>query len=566
MERFLRVNMTELKVQVEEASEKYRFYGGRSLIARLLTDEVDPRCEPLGPYNKIIFAPGLLGGTTAPCSYRLSVGAKSPLTGGIKESNGGGIAGGTIARLGYKGIIVEGLAEKNGPYILEVDETGGRLIPAPEYGGLGVYEATEKLIDRFGHRAIILIGPAGEMRLRASGVASTDKDGIPSRYAGRGGLGAVMGAKGLKAIVLAPGEMRKLYDKAGFQRAVRELVELLRKTPQTSEIYTKYGTAAALRVTNEVGGLPTRNFRAGSFEGADELDGYALYDVIRARGGVGTPTHACMPGCPIRCSNIFPDETGERVIVSPLEYETICLLGTNLDIGSFDEIAELNYLCNDYGLDTLDVGGALAICMDEGLIPWGDFQRVKEVLAEIPKGTMFGRVIGSGTEITGRVLGSRRIPAVLGQGMPAYEPRGFKGLGVTYATSPMGADHTAGNTLRVQIDHHRPEGQADASKAAQLGSVIWDFLGCCMFVGPAVGAKREYVVNLVNTALGWQWTEEDILNLCRETLRLERSFNRGAGIDPQSQRIPEFMYYERQETTGEIFDVSDKELSWVRDV
>ncbi|MEW5865974.1 MAG: aldehyde ferredoxin oxidoreductase C-terminal domain-containing protein [Bacillota bacterium] len=557
----LRIDMQNLEVRREAPCEAHRMRGGRSFIAHTLLKEVEPDSNPLGRRNKLILLPGVLGGTAAPCSGRLSAGGKSPLTGGIKESNAGGLAGHKLARLGIKALIFEGKPAHRGDlYLFLLGRGSQELIPCPELRGLGVYESAGRLRERYGRNAgVILIGPAGEMQLTAGGIANTDIDGEPSRYCGRGGLGALMGSKGIKAVIIDDGGARapESYDKKRFSEAVREVARLIRETPQTAQVYRDWGTAALVAITNALGALPTRNFSTGSFEGAERISGEALRDLILERGGL--TTHACMPGCPIGCSNLVPRKDGSK-LVSPLEYETIGLLGANCGIDDLDAIGEMNRLCNDLGVDTIDVGGAVGIAMEAGLVRFGDSAGAIELIREIGKGTVLGRVIGHGGALTARVLGVTRVPAVKGQIMPAYEPRGIKGLGVTYSTSAMGADHTAGNTVRAQIDHHSPEGQVEASRKAQLTAVIYDSLGICLFVGAAVKSRIDLLADLVSAHLGIPCSTEELLALARQTLAAEREFNRRAGLTRVHDRLPEYFREELNPAAGTVFDVSDEEL------
>ncbi|MEW6230550.1 MAG: aldehyde ferredoxin oxidoreductase C-terminal domain-containing protein, partial [Bacillota bacterium] len=217
-------------------------------------------------------------------------------------------------------------------------------------------------------------------------------------------------------------------------------------------------------------------------------------------------------------------------------------------------------LCNDLGVDTIDVGGAVGIAMEAGLIRYGDSAGAIELIREIGKGTVLGRVIGHGGALAARVLGVTRVPAVKGQIMPAYEPRGIKGLGVTYSTSAMGADHTAGNTVRAQIDHHSPEGQVEASRKAQLTTVIYDSLGICLFVGAAVRSRIDLLADLVSAHLGVSCSAEGLLTLAGQTLAAEREFNLRAGLTRAHDRLPEHFREEVNPAAGTVFDVCDEEL------
>ncbi|MDI3280432.1 MAG: aldehyde ferredoxin oxidoreductase N-terminal domain-containing protein, partial [Bacillota bacterium] len=299
MRRLLRVDMTKREAVFEEAPEKYRLLGGRALTSRIVADEVPPTCHPLGPHNKVVFAPGLLTGTTAPSSGRLSVGGKSPLTGTIKETNAGGITAQQLANLGIQAIIVEGERPDGNWYLLVVDEGGARLLAAPHLAGLGCYELNQRLWAEYGQGCgVISIGPAGEMRMAIAGVSTNDSEGHPGRYAGRGGLGAVMGAKGLKAIVVKSRHIFEapVQNKEAFKEAVQRLNKALSEHAVTGQVLPSLGTAALVNVINEAGGLPTRNFSAGRFEEALKTGGEAMAEAVKQRGGKGVMGHTCHPG------------------------------------------------------------------------------------------------------------------------------------------------------------------------------------------------------------------------------------------------------------------------------
>lgn len=560
LNKIIRVNMTAPEIKLEKLPES-RMLSGRALTSRIVFDEVIPTVDPLGPHNKLVIACGLLAGTGLSGANRLSVGAKSPLTGGIKESNAGGIAAFKMARLGIRSIIVEGMPVNGGPYVLIIDNKGPRLEKAGDLSMLGVYEKAARIYSRHGSRVgVILIGPAGERRQLTAGITNNDPDGVPGRYCGRGGLGAVMGSKGLLAVILDDSGVSPELpaNKEAFKNSVKEIARWIKETPQTAEVFPKYGTAAMLNNTNTIGALPTRNFSTGRFDGAEKINGYAVHDTIVARGGKGTPTHACMPGCLIRCSNVFPGVNG-NAIVSPLEYETIGMLGSNCGIDDLDAIARMNYLCNDFGVDTIDVGCALGVVMEAGIVPFGDSASAVSLVEEIGRDTMMGKILASGVVTAGRVFGVRRIPAVKGQGMAAYDPRGMKGIGVTYATSPMGADHTAGNTARASVRHNIKDGQVEASRGAQVGAALFDSLGICLMLGAGI-KDRGILAQMVSDRYGLKVSLDDLLKTASETLALEREFNRKAGITAAHDRLPEFFYEEVNPASDSVFDIFEEEL------
>lgn len=563
MDKLLRVHMGAKTVAVEPLPEAYRHLGGRALTSRILLDEVDPTCEPLGPRNKLIFAPGLLAGTTVSSSNRLSVGCKSPLTGGIKEANSGGQTALLLAQRGYRAIIVEGQAPPGDWSMLIIHPDGrAELAPAGYLVGLGNYEAAARLQESFGRKAAIaLIGVAGEMRLNLAGVATTDPEGRPSRFAARGGVGAVMGAKGLKALVVLPDGWQAVApaDPEGWKTSMQAYHRALREHPSTAKRFPELGTASTLEVVNSFGGLPTRNFSSGRFELVDRISGAYMRELILQRGGAGTPTHACMTGCAIRCSNVFPDPEG-REVVSPMEFETNALMGSNLGIGDFDAIARFTRLCNDIGIDTIETGGALGVYMAAGLAEFGDEEQIVTLLEEIRRGSVTGRLLGAGAATVGKVLGVTRVPVVKGQTMAAYDPRVIKGNGVTYATSPMGADHTAGNTIAAKVDHLDPRGKVALSRQVQIASTILDFLGLCNFSRGPMEMNPEAFLGLFNARTGQNWNLAQLEQLARNVIQWEIEFNRRAGFTPAHDRIPEWMRETRLPPHDAVWDIPDEEL------
>ena len=542
--------------------------GGRGLLARILLDEVDATCEPLGRANKLIFAPGLLVGHMLSSTDRISVGGKSPLTGGIKEANAGGRTGLHLAMMGIKALIVEDQPEEAGFWVLHLSLEGAKWERADELVGLGVYETVPRLTEKYGDKvALALIGPGGEMQMKAAGVQNIDKDRVPSRIAARGGLGAVMGSKGLKAIVFdhAGGQKPPIVDPEAFKVARKDYTKAVLEHPQ-SATYRDYGTAAMAHMSDGFGGLPTRNFSDGHFEHVDDISGETLRDFILERGKPSDPSHACMAGCTIKCSNIFGGEDG-RIIVSPLEYETIGLMGSNLGISSLETVGRLNWEVNDLGLDSIEIGAALGVAAEAGLMQFGDGERALELLDEIRKGTELGRVLGDGAAATGEKYGIERVPVVKRQAMSAYEPRAIKGTGVTFATSPQGADHTCGLTIRAKIDHLDPKGQVELSRNTQYNMAGYDTLGACLFAGFGYAATPEgVVVRLLRARYGWDDLPDNILaELGKETIKLEREFNRRAGFTAKDDRLPDWMREEPLPPHNAVFDVSEDELDHIFD-
>jgi aldehyde:ferredoxin oxidoreductase len=582
MAKLLRVNMANRTAELQDVPEAYQYLGGRGLTSTIIHDEVDPLCHPLGPSNKLVFAPGIVTGTAAPTSARISVGGKSPLTGGIKEANAGSTFPPAQAALGIKAIIVEGQPADKGKWWLahvtwnwSQQQPTVEFLPADEYAGRDLYEVFPELFERFGKVSIAGIGVAGEYLYGNSGIVFDDQEGRPARYAGRGGLGAVMGSKGLKFIIVdrkgAPGV--ELANKEVFEGGRKKLTSALMSHAITKPkgALNSYGTAVLVNIINEAGALPTRNFSSGRFEGAAKIAGEAIFEGNKERLGKELYNHACSPGCIIQCSNTWYKENGEEH-VSCIEYESIWGLGANLGIDDLDVGAELVRLCNAYGLDTIEAAGALGVAMEGGLAEFGDGEKAIELMHEMGKGTPIGRILGAGTATAARTLGVKRAPVVKGQSMPAYEPRAIKGIGMTYAISTMGADHTSGYTIAPEIlGVIEKVDQFDRDKAElvrnfQYATAFIDSSGHCLFIAFAIldiASGFEGVVEECNGVLGTQWTMDDVNRIGKEIINRELAFNRAAGFSKEDDRMPEFMTYETLPPHNVVWDVPDETLDAV---
>jgi aldehyde:ferredoxin oxidoreductase len=572
MRKILRVDVGKGTAVFEDLPGDWNLRGGRSLTSSIIAKEVDPKADPLGPDNKIVFAPGLLSGTTSPNSSRLSVGAKSPLTGGIKEANVGGQAAQRLAKVGVGAIIVQG-DPGDKKYLLHVSKDGAKLEDGASYWGMANYECADALRAKYGEKvATIQLGPAGELGYRNSTVAVTDPEGNPARHAGRGGVGAVMGARGLKAVVVddSGAERPPIVDKERFDAARKTLTDGLRSHPVTSQGLPNYGTAILINIINEAGGLPTRNFSLGRFDRAENISGETLHQNCEDRGG--RREHACMTGCVVHCSNVYNDADGNYVS-SGVEYESIWALGANCDNDDLEAIARMDRLCDELGLDTIEMGDTFAVAMEGGALPWGDAARMIELFEDIRKGTEMGRKLGNGTVHAGKEFGVSRIPAVKGQGIPAYDPRAVKGIGVTYATSTMGADHTSGyavatNILKVggDVDPLTAEGQCPLSNGLQQATVLFDSAGLCVFLAFAALDQPDSLAaipEMISAMYGVPFGLENIGPYGESLLALERDFNRGAGFTAEDDRLPEFFETEKLPPHNVVWDVSDEELNQV---
>ncbi len=572
MDKILRIDMGAEggPTTTVEPVDQYAGLGGRAMTSIVVSKEVDPLCHPLSAANKLVFAPGLLTGTAASTSGRISVGCKSPLTGGIKEANAGGQAGQALARLGYAAVIVEGAPAGDDLWTIKIDQGGVSFKVDNSLKMTGTYATVEKLVSEYGSKVtFMVIGQAGEMKLAGASIAACDRELRPTRHMGRGGVGAVMGSKKIKAFILDESgtSLRQPLHPERFKAAAKIFNDGLRSHGVSGQGLPLFGTNVLTNILNEVGGYPTRNFSSGQFEGATKISGETQAATMTERGGEAT--HACHRGCIIQCSGIYNDATG-KYVSKQAEYETVWSHGGHCGIDDLDVIQKLDRMDDDFGLDTIETGVAIGVAMEGGLLPFGDGEGAIRVLAEVGEGTPLGRIIGSGAAATGRAFGVSRVPVVKNQALPAYDPRSVQGIGVTYATTPMGADHTAGyavtaNVLKVGgfIDPLQTEGQVDLSRALQINTAVIDSSGMCLFVAfPVIDQPETFTafVELVNSFYG---IEADVTAFGQQILSAERDFNARAGFTAIDDRLPRFFETEPLAPHNVTFNVTHEELDSV---
>ena len=568
-DKIFRVNMSDLSTKVEEVPEAWMGLGGRGLTSTIVAAEVVPTCHPLGKHNKLVFAPGLLSGTPAANSGRLSCGAKSPLTGTIKEANAGGTSAQMLAKLGVKALIIEGKpADASKWYSLNVNADGVTIKEETEVVGMGNFATVQTLNERLGAKVgVITIGPAGEMRMTGANISVKDPDSH-MRSNGRGGLGAVMGSKQIKFISVEPTDQKvAIADPEAFKVANRTFAKALVDNP-ISKALAQYGTNVLVNIINEAGGLPTKNFTQGQFEGHEAVSGETMYDTIVARGG--KPKHNCHPGCVIQCSQIYADVNGGYK-TSGFEYETIWALGADCCIDNLDYVAEADNLMDDIGLDSIEIPVAFGVAMEAGVLKFGDGAELCRILKEeVAKGTALGRIIGNGAGAVGRAFGITRVPVVKNQAIPAYDPRAIKGIGITYATSTQGADHTMGYTIATNIlgvggklDPLSKEGQVELSRNLQIATAAIDSTGMCLFIAFAAlddATCLPALIDLINARYGIGLVADDVTNLGKYILKTEHEFNLAAGFTNKDDRLPEFFAEEPIAPHNVVWDITDEAI------
>ncbi len=545
MRHYHHIDLSTRQIRTEELEGEDIVRAGRYLIAKTLSERNLGGVDPLSPENLLIFSAGPFAGTNFSNANRVSVGCKSPLTQGIKEANGGGTFAFALGQLKIAGLNLEGASDSW--TMIHFTKAGDiEFLDAADYMGMGNFETAAKLHERFGKKvSLALCGPVGEYQGLLSGIAFSDVDLRPSRLAARGGVGAVMGSKKVKAIIVDLDRMPPLHERKKVMSAVKEYRKMLDAEPAI-QAFQKTGTAMVADYTNHVGGIPVRNFTGGQAidteTGKFKLGGDFLREQNLARGG--EQTHACMPGCIIQCSNVYADADGNEV-VSPIEYETIGLLGTNCGLEDPDDLAKLNYQANDLGIDTIELGGTIGVLMDAGKGDFGDVDFMHGVLDDIRAGNEAGRLYAKGTAQVGKALGVTRIPVIKRQAISAYDPRVIEVTGLTMMLTAQGADHTAGNLPSYDSTGKSVDELVAVSLDIQALCAAADSLGLCVFGRSVTNEQLEFIVQAINDAHGVELPTSFFAALGKETLRFENLFNKAAGFTEVDDELPEFFYNEQ---------------------
>lgn len=553
MRNYLHIHLNNQTVTSQAMAGEELVMAGRYLIAKTLVECGAATVDPLGPDNPLIFSAGPFAGTTFSNANRLSVGCKSPLTGGIKEANAGGTLAYGMGRIELAGFTLHGQAAEW--VVLHFDKKGELTFDegAP-YLGKNNSETAELLYEKYGKKiAFALCGPVGEYQGLLAGITISDSDGRASRLAARGGVGAVMGSKKVKAIVIELHKMPNLHDRKKTLESVRTYAKWIQEDPAIQNTYAPVGTMAMADYTNHIGGIPVNNFTLGAqvndSEETFKMGGTYITELNNSRGG--NHTHACMPGCTIQCSNVYVDAEGKE-ITSPVEYETLALLGTNCGLSDPDDLAEMNQYCNELGIDTIETGAMIAVLMDSGLAKFGDLDFMRRVFLELKAGSENGRLWAQGTARVGEHYGIHRVPVIKKQAISAYDPRVIEVTGISMMTTAQGADHTTGNVPKLDSRSKNVAELTRLSLESQIACAAVDSLGICIFGRTVTNPNVAFLANAVNAAVGTELSPTFFQRIGRATLRLEREFNLAAGFVEEDDNLPAFFYDEPLPPSGMV--------------
>lgn len=561
MRKYLNIDLANQSVKTRELHGEELAEAGRYFIAKSLLEGGKATIDPLSADNPLIFSAGPFAGTNFSNANRLSVGCKSPLTGGIKEANAGGTFAFAMGQLEIAGFTLDGASDDW--VVIHIPKEGPiNFDTAEPYMGKGNIEAAGLLHEKYGKKvSLALCGPVGEYLGLLSGIAISDNENRPVRLAARGGVGAVMGSKKVKAIVVEKNKMPPLHDRKKVMTEVRDYGSKLSLSEAVQNM-KKFGTAMVADFTNTVGGLPVRNFSSGQLVDANsgplKVGGDYIHDLNSARGG--EVSHACMPGCLIKCSNIYVDKDGNDM-VSPLEYETIGLLGTNCGLDDPDDIARLNYIANDLGIDTIEIGATLAILMDAGQADYGDVAFMEAALADIRAGNERGKLLAQGTARVGEHYKISRVPVIKKQAISAYDPRIIEVTGISMMLTAQGADHTTGNAPSFNCKDKSVKEIAEASLDMQINSAVADSLGLCIFGRSVTNENLQLIADTIEAAHDVKVSPDFIKNIGIKTLRLEYEFNTAAGFTEADDELPEFFVAEPLAPTNKVARLHSTEIN-----
>ncbi|UCD26475.1 MAG: aldehyde ferredoxin oxidoreductase family protein [Candidatus Bathyarchaeota archaeon] len=537
--KILRINLTDEGVKEEVLSENFAnlFLGGRGIGVKILHDELKPKIDPLSPENKLVFGSGPLTGTGAPTSGRCCVVTKSPLTGTIFDSHSGGHFGIQMKRTGYDFIVIEGKSRRSS-YVW-INNNAVEILSASNIWGLNTHKATDSLLLKTNSRAkVACIGPAGENQVLISCIVN-DRN----RAFGRGGMGAVMGSKNLKAIVVYGSKKTSVADKEKFENARKKGLEAIRKNPITKDGLPTYGTAVLVNIINEIGAFPTNNFQKGHFQDADAISGETIRERILEK-------KVTCGSCSIACGRATKIQETNRSGEGP-EYETVWALGASCGVKDLEAITEANYLCNELGLDTISTGSTIACAMElceKGYLPrkmrFGDGKKVIRLVKKIAEKEGIGEDLSRGSYRLAKEHGCEELSmSVKKLEMPAYDPRGLQGMGLAYATSSRGACHLRAYTTSFEVlgapclvDRFKTEGKPELTILFQNISAAIDSMILCKFSQLAL--NPNIYADLLEAVTGEMFTGHRIITTGERIYNLERVWNVREGFGRKDDTLP----------------------------
>nr|MDO8133380.1 aldehyde ferredoxin oxidoreductase family protein [Candidatus Njordarchaeum guaymaensis] len=548
----LRVDLTKKSSKVEKIGDQVlrKYIGGRGLGVKILYDELKPKVDPFKPENKLIFMTGPLVGTYIPTAGRFHVITKSPLTGGLGESNCGGDWGPELRFAGYEGIILEGRSSE--PVYLWIHDGAVEFKTAARLWGNGVWQTEDRIREELGDKdaKIASIGPAGENLVLIAGIVNKKH-----RVAARTGVGAVMGSKNLKAIAVKGSKKVPVADDAKLRETVKKVQQVIKENPLTGKSYPTLGTMVLFNMINEPGILPTRNFQSGYFSKADAVSGETLKDKY-VKGQTG-----CW-GCPIQCGRVTEVKTGPyKIDGQGPEFESVWALSADCGVDNLEAVIKASNLCNDMGIDTISYGNTVACAMElfeKGKIPksdlgnidlrWGSAETVVNLVEMTARRKGFGNHIADGCMRLAKKYGAPELAMhVKGLEIPAYEPRGVQGQALAFATSNRGGCHLRaymaateimgfGLGMPMKLDRFETKGKAIMTKMAQEALAVIDSLNICKFAVFAIGFPEMSA--MLNGVTGWNLGPLDMMKAGERIYNLERMFINREGFAGKDDTLP----------------------------
>ncbi|MBX5320849.1 MAG: aldehyde ferredoxin oxidoreductase family protein [Candidatus Bathyarchaeota archaeon] len=520
--RFLRVNLTKQKAAVREYSAEMAksFLGGRGFAAKILWDELKPGVDPLSPENRLVFAAGPLTGFALPSSGKLVVAAKSPLTGGYGDGNIGSHVAVQMRKAGYDAIIIEGKAEA--PTVLLIQDGATEFLDAKELWGLNTFETEDNLRSIYGPTAGILeIGPAGENLVKFANIVCQK-----GRGGGRPGMGAVMGSKNLKAVVIiGSGDLPAAYSKDLKELGAETYREILTKPNYT--FWKRQGTMMTIEWSQENSVLPTHNFNEGVFEDAEAIGGFSMEKIKSSQRGC--------PNCNMTCGNVVNDADRKE---SELDYENVAMLGSNIGVGDLKKVAALNRVADEFGLDTISLGNVIGFAMEASekklineKIPWGGYKAAKALIKDIAYRKGLGEILSEGTHFAAEKFGSGSnswAMHVKGLEISAYDCHAAPAMALAYGTSPIGAHHKDAWVISWEVKTGRERySEEKVDKIIEFQRIRGGFFECatvCRLPWIELGFELEWYPKFLHAATGLETSWDELNRIADRVYALIRAF------------------------------------------